>query len=89
VGTGDEGVAPISADAVTAIREALGATEVIDPAIPKHSSLAPTIEVVEKTLPFNIHNSIVNILMVVFIVWIIYLGFLPTPRRFTLPEDDA
>ncbi len=87
-GTGESGVAPISADSVTAIREALGVAEVIDPAVPKHASLVPSIEVVDKSLPFDIHVSVVNILMVVFSVWIIYLVFLPTPRRFTLPDDD-
>ena len=87
-GTDGSGVVPISGDAVTAIREAIGVSDVIDPAVPVHASLAPTIEVIDKSLPFNIHVSVVNILMILFSVWIIYLCFLPTPRTFTLPEDD-
>ena len=87
-GTAESGVVPISAEAVTAIREAIGVSDVVDPSIPVHASLAPTIEVIDKSLPFNIHVSVVNILMIVFSIWIIYLCFLPTPRTFTLPEDD-
>ena len=87
-GTDDTGVLPISADAVTAIRDAIGVSDVVDPALPVHASLAPTIEVIDKSLPFDAHVSVVNILMILFSVWIIYLCFLPTPRTFTLPEDD-
>ena len=87
-GTDDSGVVPISGETVTAIREAIGVSDVVDPAVPVHASLAPTVEVIDKSLPFNIHVSVVNILMILFSVWIIYLCFLPTPRTFTLPEDD-
>ena len=87
-GTDDTGILPVSADAVSSIREAIGASELIDPALPVHASLVPEIEVIDKSLPFNIHVSVVNILMIVFAVWIIYLCFLPTPRTFTLPDDD-
>ena len=87
-GTDDTGVVPVSADAVTAIREAIGASDLVDPALPVHASLAPTIEVIDKSLPFDIHVSVVNILMILFSVWIIYLCFLPTPRTFTLPDDE-
>ena len=91
VGPGTAGVAsavPISADAVAAIGEALGAADVIDPAVPVHASLVPTIEVVDKSLPFSLDISIINILMIVFTVWVLYVCFLPSPRRLTMPDDD-
>ena len=87
-GTSEAGVVPVSADAVVAIREAIGDSDVIDPSVPVHASLIPSIEVVDKSLPFDIHVSVMNILMILFSIWIIYLCFLPTPRTFTLPEDD-
>ena len=91
VGPGTAGVAsvvPIGADAVEAIRTALGATDVIDPAVPVHGALAPTIEVVDQSLPFRLDVSIINILMIVFTVWVLYVCFLPSPRRLTMPGDD-
>ncbi len=84
----DGGAIPISAEAVKSIREAIGDTDVIDPSMPVHASLAPEIEVVSKALPFSANVSIANILLILFSVWIIYLCFLPSPRSFTLPEDD-
>ena len=91
VGPGTAGVAgavPISADAVASIGEALGTTDVIDPAVPVHASLVPSIEVVDKSLPFSLDVSIINILMIVFTVWVLYVCFLPSPRRLTMPDDD-
>lgn len=87
-GTGDSGIVPISADAVNAIREAIGASDVVDPALPVHASLVPVVSVVDKSLPFSVNVSVVNILMIAFAIWIIYLCFLPSPRSFTLPDDD-
>lgn len=91
VGPGTAGVAsavPIGADAVAAIGKALGTVDVIDPAVPVHSALAPSIEVVDKSLPFSLDVSIINILMIVFTVWVLYVCFLPSPRRLTMPDDD-
>ena len=91
VGPGTAGVAgvvPVSAQAVEAIREALGTTDPIDPAVPVHSALAPSIEVVDKSLPFRLDVSIINILMIAFTAWILYVCFLPSPRRLTMPDDD-
>jgi hypothetical protein len=78
---------PVSASAVAAIRKALGAMDVIDPAIPVHGSLVPEITVVDKSLPFSADISIINILMILFTIWVIYLVFLPSPRDFKMPED--
>lgn len=92
VGPGTAGIdssaaIPVSASAVKAIREALGAMDVIDPAIPTHGSLVPEITVVDKSLPFSADISIINILMIVFTVWVLYLIGLPSPRDFKMPED--
>jgi glycine betaine/choline ABC-type transport system substrate-binding protein/TRAP-type uncharacterized transport system substrate-binding protein len=92
VGPGTAGIdssaaIPVSASAVESIREALGAMDVIDPAIPVHGSLVPEITVVDKSLPFSADISIINILMIVFTVWVIYLVSLPSPRDFKMPED--
>ena len=92
VGPGTAGIdsssaIPVSASAVEAIREALGPMDVIDPAIPVHGSLVPEITVVDKSLPFDADISIINILMILFTVWVIYLVFLPSPRDFKMPED--
>jgi hypothetical protein len=91
VGPGTAGVAhavPVSADAVAAIREALGAEEVIDPAVPVHSSLVPSVEVVDKSLPFRLDISLINILIIAFTVWVLYVCYLPSPRTFSMPDDD-
>ena len=91
VGPGTAGVAgavPISAGAVAAIGEALGAADVIDPAVPVHASLVPSVEVADKSLPFSLDISIINILMIAFTVWVLYVCFLPSPRRLTMPDDD-
>jgi hypothetical protein len=92
VGPGTAGIdssaaIPVSASAVESIREALGAMDVIDPAIPVHGSLVPEITVVDKSLPFSADISIINILMILFTIWVIYLVFLPSPRDFKMPED--
>ena len=91
VGPGTAGVAhvvPVGADAVETIRGALGTADPIDPAVPVHTALAPSIEVVDKSLPFSLDVSIINILMIVFTVWVLYVCFLPSPRRLTMPDDD-
>ena len=87
-GTGESSAIPVSASAVGAIREALDSGEVIDPAIPMHASLIPTIEVVDKSLPFRLDISIVNLLMLAFTVWIFYLVSLPSPRGIATPRDE-
>ena len=92
VGPGTAGIdssaaIPVSAGTVKSIREALGAMDVIDPAIPSHGSLVPEIIVVDKSLPFSADISIINILMILFTIWVIYLVFLPSPRDFKMPED--
>ena len=60
---------------------------VIDPAIPVHGSLVPEITVVDKSLPFSADISIINILMILFTVWVLYLIGLPSPRDFEMPDD--
>ncbi len=92
VGPGTAGISsssaiPVSASAVDSIREALGTMDVIDPAIPVHGSLVPEITVVDKSLPFAADISVINILMIIFTVWVIYLCTLPSPRDFKMPED--
>ena len=91
VGPGTAGVAqvvPVGAGAVEAIRGALGTADRIDPAVPVHSALAPSIEVVDHSLPFSLDISLINILMIAFTVWVLYICFLPSPRRLTMPDDD-
>ena len=91
VGPGTAGVAsavPVGADAVAAIGEALGSTAPIDPAVPVHSALAPTIEVADTALPFRLDVSLINIAMIAFTVWVLYICFLPSPRKLTLSDDD-
>ena len=91
VGPGTAGVAnvvPVGADAVEAIRGALGTADRIDPAVPVHTALAPSIEVADESLPFSLDISIINILMIAFTVWVLYVCFLPSPRRLTMPDDD-
>ncbi len=79
---------PLSADSVNAIRDSLGTSELIDPAIPVHSALVPKIEVVDKSLPFNMDISLINILMIVFIIWVLYIGFRPMPAGRDFSLDD-
>ena len=62
--------------------------EVVDPAIPVHAALVPQIEVVDKSLPFSLDISVINILMIVFTVWVVYTCALPSPRDFTMPDED-
>ncbi len=91
MGPGTVGVAsavPVSADTVAKVRESLGDSTVVDPSIPVHSSLVPTIEVSDKSLPFSFDVSILNILIIVFTVWVIYLCGLPSPRDFTMPDEN-
>ena len=92
VGPGTAGIdstaaIPVSARVVKSIRDALGDMEAIDPAIPVHGSLVPEITVVDKSLPFSADISIINILMILFTVWVGWLIFLPSPRDFTMPDD--
>ena len=87
VGSGATTAIPLTASAVKSIREALGTMDTIDPAIPVHGSLVPTITVVDKALPFSADISIINILMILFTVWVGYLISLPSPRDFKMPED--
>ena len=91
VGPGTAGDAataiPVTAEAVEKINKALGETEIIDPTLPIHTALLPKIDVVDKSLPFRLDISIVNILMILFLIWVIYLVTLPSPRDFTMPDD--
>jgi len=89
VGPGTTGVAsvvPVGAEKVKLINEALASGELVDPAIPVHAALLPKLEVVETSLPFSWDISLVNILMVLFVIWVLYLCGLPSPRDFTMPE---
>jgi glycine betaine/choline ABC-type transport system substrate-binding protein len=86
-GIGSDAAIPVSPAAVASIREALGAMDVIDPAIPVHGSLVPEIVVVDKALPFSADISVINILMILFTVWVGWLIALPSPRDFKMPED--
>ena len=87
-GIGSDAAIPVSAGAVKSIREALGDMDVVDPAIPVHGSLVPEIVVVDKALPFSADISIINILMILFTIWVIYLISLPSPRDNRMPEDS-
>ncbi len=86
-GTDVSTAVPVGADAVNAIRDAIDSSEVVDPALPVHAALVPEIEVVDASLPFSLDVSIVNIIMIIFTVWVLYLCFLPSPPDFKLPDD--
>ncbi len=89
VGPGTAGVAsvvPVDAEKVKLIGAALGSGELVDPAIPMHAALLPKLEVVDTSLPFSWDVSFVNILMIVFLIWVLYLCGLPSPRDFTMPK---
>ena len=91
VGPGTAGIAsavPVGNDAVKKINEALASGEIVDPAIPIHAALVPQIEVVDKSLPFSADVSVINILMIIFTVWVLYTCALPSPRDFKLPDED-
>ena len=45
-------------------------------------------EVVDKSLPFSLDVSVINILIIVFTIWVLYLCTLPSPRTMTMPDDD-
>ncbi len=85
--TGVASVAPVSDKAVKAIGAALGTDEAVDPAIPVHAALLPKIEVVDKSLPFSLDVSLINILMILFTGWVLFLCTLPSPRDFTMPDE--
>ena len=91
VGPGTAGVAsavPVPDKSVKAIVAALAAGEIVDPAVPVHASLVPSIEVVDKSLPFSLDVSIINILTILFVLWAIYSCALPSPRDTKMPDDD-
>ena len=41
----------------------------------------------DKSLPFSLDVSIINILVILFVIWTIYACTLPSPRDVKLPED--
>ena len=91
VGPGTAGIdssaaIPVSASAVESIRAALGDQETTDPALPVHGSLVPEITVVDKSLPFAADISVINILMILFTIWVGWMVFLPSPPNFDMLE---
>ena len=91
VGPGTAGVAaavPVSAGEVKLINEALQTDEIVDPAMPVHAALLPKLEIVDKSLPFSLDVSLINILMILFTIWVLYLIALPSPRDFTMPDKN-
>ena len=91
VGPGTAGVASAVADQRRRSRgdcASVGWHRAIDPAVPVHSALRPTIEVADTALPFRLDVSLINILMIAFTVWVLYVCFLPSPRNLTLSDDD-
>jgi glycine betaine/choline ABC-type transport system substrate-binding protein len=91
VGPGTAGVAaavPVSAGEVKLINEALQTDEIVDPAMPVHAALLPKIAIVDKSLPFSLDVSLINILMILFTIWVLYLIALPSPRDFTMPDKN-
>ena len=57
----------------------------LTPAVPVHAALIPSITVVDKSLPFSLDVSVINILMILFTIWVLYLCTLPSPRDFKMP----
>ena len=53
-----------------------------------HFSLVPVIKVEDKSLPFSWNVSIMNILLIAFLLWTLFLLGKPSPRTLTMPEDD-
>ena len=85
-GGGAGGAVPVDAEAVAAIGEALGAGEPVDPTLPLHASLLPEVVAVERRLPFRLDISIANVLVILFLGWVLYLCTLPSPRTLTIPD---
>ena len=77
---------PLTEKEVNDIRDSLGTSERIDPAIPVHAALIPKIEVIDKSLPFSFDVSFINLLMILFLVWVIYLSMLPAPKDLTIDD---
>ncbi len=79
--TGTAATQPIPDDTVMALNAALGSTEVVDPAVAVAPALRPKLKEEPKPLVADAAVSIVNILVVAFLAWLIYLLFARSPRR--------
>jgi glycine betaine/choline ABC-type transport system substrate-binding protein len=91
VGPGTAGIVsavPVDNATVNLINASLNSGEVIDPAIPVHAALLPDVTVVDKSLPFSADISVINILMILFTIWVLYTCTLPSPRDFKMPDED-
>lgn len=84
VGPGTTGTAatqPIPPDTVMKLNTALGSREVVDPVVNIAPALRPALQEEPKPLVADAAVSIVNIVVVAFVVWLIYLLFARSPRR--------
>lgn len=79
--TGTAATQPIPADTVMKLNAALGSTEVVDPAVTVAPALRPQLQEEPRPLVADAAVSIVNIVVVAFVVWLIYLLFARSPRR--------
>ncbi len=79
--TGTAATQPIPADTVMKLNAALGSNEVVDPVVPLAPALRPRLEEEPRPLVADAAVSIVNIVVVAFVIWLIYLLFARSPRR--------
>ncbi|MCG8356663.1 MAG: hypothetical protein MI920_13915 [Kiloniellales bacterium] len=79
--TGTAATQPIPAETVRELAEALGATETVDPAAPTAAALRPELEDGPQPLVADAATSIINILAMLFIVWMVYLLVARSPRQ--------
>ena len=87
--TGTAATQPIPADTVRKLAAALGSTEVVDPAAPVAAALRPALDDGPQPLVADLPTSLINILVTVFLAWLVYLLFARAPksRRKEPPAD--
>lgn len=76
----------VSDESIKSINKVLASAEGIDPAIPSHPALLPSLKLENKSLPFDFSVSFLTFLMLSFSVWMLYLLFLPSPTILTLED---
>jgi osmoprotectant transport system permease protein len=78
--TGTAATQPLPDETVRRLAEALGSTEVVDPAAPAAAALRPQLDEGPQPLVADLPTSLVNILATAFLVWILYLLFARSPK---------
>lgn len=76
----------VSDDSIKNINKVLASAEGVDPAIPSHPALSPTLKIESKSLPFDFSASLLTCLMLLFSVWMAYLLVQPSPTVLTMED---